>query len=37
MDVPPVHVTGDDKPVADPMWNKNPAFFAVRHGYLAAS
>ena len=38
MDVkPPVHVPEGDKPFADPTWSKNPAFFAVRQGYLAAS
>ena len=28
---------GDDKRFADPAWSENPAFFAVRQGYLAAS
>ncbi|HYB14298.1 MAG TPA: hypothetical protein VEF71_02340 [Streptosporangiaceae bacterium] len=38
MDVkPPVHVPGGDKQFADPAWSENPAFFAVRQGYLAAS
>ena len=37
MDVPPVHMPEDDKPFADPTWNKNPAFFEVRQGYLPAS
>ena len=37
MDVkPPVHVPEDDKRFADPAWGENPAFFAVRQGYLAA-
>ena len=38
MDVkPPVHVPEGDKRFADPTWSENPAFFAVRQGYLAAS
>jgi hypothetical protein len=38
MDVkPPVHVPGGDKRFADPARSENPAFFAVRQGYLAAS
>ena len=37
MDVkPPVHVPEGDKRFADPAWRENPAFFAVRQGYLAA-
>ena len=28
---------GDEKRFADPTWSENPAFFAVRQGYLAAS
>ena len=37
MDVkPPVGVPEGDKRFADPAWSKNPAFFAVRQGYLAA-
>jgi polyhydroxyalkanoate synthase len=37
MDVkPPVHVPEGDKRFADPAWSENPAFFAVRQGYLAA-
>ena len=37
MDVkPPVHVPEGDKRFADPAWSGNPAFFAVRQGYLAA-
>jgi len=35
MDVkPPVHVPEGDKRFADPTWSENPAFFAVRQGYL---
>ena len=38
MDVkPPVHVPEGDKRFADPTWSENPAFFAVRQGYVAAS
>ena len=38
MDVkPPVRVPEGDKRFADPAWRQNPAFFAVRQGYLAAS
>ncbi len=38
MDVkPPTHVPAGDKRFADPTWSENPAFFAVRQGYLAAS
>ncbi len=38
MDVkPPVRVPEGDKRFADPAWSENPAFFAVRQGYLAAS
>jgi polyhydroxyalkanoate synthase subunit PhaC len=38
MDVPPpVPVPEDDKRFADPTWSENPAFFALRQGYLAAS
>ena len=37
MDVkPPVHVPEGDKRFADPAWSEDPAFFAVRQGYLAA-
>ena len=37
MDVkPPVHVPAGGKRFADPAWSENPAFFAVRQGYLAA-
>ena len=37
MDVkPPVDVPEGDKWFADPAWSENPAFFAVRQGYLAA-
>jgi polyhydroxyalkanoate synthase subunit PhaC len=34
---PPVHVPDGDKRFADPTWSENPAFFAMRQGYLAAS
>ena len=34
---PPVPVPEGDKRFADPAWSQNPAFFAVRQGYLAAS
>ena len=35
---PPVRMPeGDEKRFADPRWSENPAFFAVRQGYLAAS
>ena len=34
---PPVYVPDGDKRFADPTWSQNPAFFAVRQGYLAAS
>jgi polyhydroxyalkanoate synthase subunit PhaC len=34
---PPVHVPEADKRFADPTWSENPAFFALRQGYLAAS
>jgi len=34
---PPVHVPETDKRFADPTWAENPAFFALRQGYLAAS
>jgi len=38
MDVkPPVHVPEGDSRFADPTRGQNPAFFAVRQGYLAAS
>ena len=38
MDVkPPVRVPEGGKRFADPAWSENPAFFAVRQGYLAAS
>ena len=38
MDVkPPVRVPEGDKRFADPAWSENPAFFAVRQGYLVAS
>jgi polyhydroxyalkanoate synthase len=38
MDVPPpVPVPERDKRFADPTWSDNPAFFALRQGYLAAS
>jgi hypothetical protein len=30
-------VPESDTRVADPTWRKDPPFFAVRHGYLAAS
>jgi hypothetical protein len=37
MDVkPPVHMPEGDWRFADPAWSENPAFFAVRQGYLAA-
>jgi hypothetical protein len=32
----PVRVPEGDKRFADPAWSENPAFFAVRQGYLAA-
>jgi polyhydroxyalkanoate synthase len=34
---PPVYVPEGDKRFADPTWSENPAFFAMRQGYLAAS
>jgi polyhydroxyalkanoate synthase len=34
---PPVPVPPGDKRFADPDWNDNPAFFAVRQAHLAAS
>ncbi len=34
---PPVRVPEGDKRFADPAWSENPAFFAVRQGYLVAS
>ncbi|HEY6313006.1 MAG TPA: alpha/beta fold hydrolase [Streptosporangiaceae bacterium] len=34
---PPVPVPDGDKRFADPTWSGNPAFFAVRQGYMAAS
>jgi polyhydroxyalkanoate synthase len=34
---PPVDVPETDKRFADPTWTENPAFFALRQGYLAAS
>jgi polyhydroxyalkanoate synthase len=34
---PPVPVPEDDKRFADRTWTDNPAFFALRQGYLAAS
>jgi polyhydroxyalkanoate synthase subunit PhaC len=34
---PPVHVPEGDKRFADRTWTDNPAFFALRQGYLAAS
>jgi polyhydroxyalkanoate synthase len=34
---PPVAVPDGDKRFADRTWNDNPAFFALRQGYLAAS
>ena len=34
---PPVHVPEGDKRFADPTWSENPAFFALRQGYLAGS
>ena len=34
---PPVHVPEGDKRFADPAWSENPAFFALRQGYLAMS
>jgi polyhydroxyalkanoate synthase subunit PhaC len=34
---PPVPVPESDKRFADRTWNDNPAFFALRQGYLAAS
>jgi polyhydroxyalkanoate synthase subunit PhaC len=34
---PPVHVPEEDKRFADPTWNRNPAFFAMRQDYRAAS
>jgi len=34
---PPVPVPEGDKRFADPAWSENPAFFALRQGYLAAS
>jgi len=34
---PPVPVPEGDKRFADPTWSENPAFFALRQGYLAAS
>jgi len=34
---PPVQVPDADKRFADPTWTENPAFFALRQGYLAAS
>jgi hypothetical protein len=38
MDVkPPVQAVEGGKRSADPAWRKNPAFFAVRRGYLATS
>jgi polyhydroxyalkanoate synthase len=38
MDVPPpVPVPERDKRFADPTWSDNPAFFALRQGYLAAT
>ena len=38
MDVkPPVHVPEGGRRFADPAWSENPAFCAVRQGYLAAS
>jgi len=33
----PVHVPEGDRRFAHPRWGENPAFFAVRQGYLAAS
>src|SRR5260370_1988187 len=33
---PPVRVPEGDKRFADRTWSDNPAFFAVRQGYLAA-
>ena len=38
VDAPPqVPVPGDDKRFADRTWSDNPAFFALRQGYLATS
>ena len=34
---PPVPVPEGDKRFADRTWSDNPAFFAIRQGYLAAS
>src|SRR5260370_9027228 len=34
---PPVRVPEGDKRFADRTWSDNPAFFAVRQGYLAAA
>jgi hypothetical protein len=33
---PPVHVPEGDMRFADPTWSENPAFLAVRQGYLAS-
>ncbi len=33
---PPADVPEGDKRFAGPAWSENPAFFAVRQGYLAA-